>query len=355
MTENQKILIMLIAVSLEHDSIELPSDEIVWKSVVELARQHEVETLAFDGYQRIHGLLGNQSLSQEDLLEWIGQSLMLESQYNQQLVSAKRLAELYANKQICTYILKGFSIAQYYPTPNHRYSCDFDCFLVRDEVSAQEEGNKIVEEKGIKIDKSYYKNSSFFFDGLHVENHRFCCSIKRGKRTTDLEAYLEKMLCNYAPNSFDDSKLALPPLLFQAVFLIEHACGHFLYEKMSLKNICDWACFRKSNLYQLDWDEFYKVSESYGLREFVETMSHLADFILGNCKYSTLSKIEKRVLEDTLRYRSLPHSKWIQRIWKAIGVLCSGWKFRHFSSDSMLKELWNSVYAYLFDKSPVLD
>ena len=163
MTENFKILIKLISISLGRDRIELPSDEIDWKSVVELASQHEVETLAFDGYQQIHGLLGNQSLPQEDLLEWIGQSLMLESQYNKQLESAKRLAKLYAKEKIGSFILKGFSIAQYYPNPNHRYSCDLDCFLVRDGNPAQEEGNKIVEEKGIKIDRSYYKNSSFIF------------------------------------------------------------------------------------------------------------------------------------------------------------------------------------------------
>lgn len=355
MTETQNILIRIISVSLGRDSVELPTCEIDWKAVIEQAYQHEVGALVFDGYQQIHGLLGNQSLSQVDLLEWIGQSLHIESLYQQQLKSAADLAEIYANNNICTYILKGFSIAQFYPNPSHRYSCDFDCFLVKDSFSAQEEGNKLVEDRGVEVDRSYYKNSSFVFNGLHVENHRYCCSIKRGKRTADLEEYLESLLFNYTPDYYDGSKLALPPLMFQAVFLIEHACGHFLYEKMSLKNICDWACFRKINHHLLDWDEFSKVSEKYSLLEFVYTMNHLADFILGDCKYSELSIIDKRVLEDTLKAHALPHNKVLQRLCKAMGILRSGWKFKHFSSDSMLKELWNSVYAYLFDKSPVLD
>lgn len=347
MTENHKILIKLISVSLGRDSIELPTDEIDWKTVAELAAQYEVDVLAFDGYQQIHRHLGNQALPQDDLLEWIGQSLMLESKYKQQLDSAKELAGLYARSNICTYILKGFSIAQYYSKPNHRYSCDFDCFLVKEGVSAQEEGNKIVENKGFDVDRSYYKNSSFVFNGLHVENHRYCCSVKRGKRTTDLEAYLESLLFNYTPVYFDGSKLALPPLMFQAVFLIEHACGHFLYEKMSLKNICDWACFCKANHHQFNWDEFYKVSEKYSLLEFVYTMNHLADFLLGECKYSELSKVDKRVLEDTLKNNYLPQNKMMQRLWKTIGILRSGWKFRHFSSDSMIKELSHSIYEFL--------
>lgn len=354
MTENHKILIKLISVSFGRDCIELPSGEIDWKNVAELAAQHEVDAIAFDGYQQIHGLLGNQSLSQVDLLEWIGQSLMLESQYKQQFELAKRLAELYAPKNICTYILKGFSIAQYYPKPNHRYSCDFDCFLVKDRVSAQEEGDKLVEERGAKVDRSYYKNSSFVFNGLHVENHRYCCSIKRGKRTADLEEYLESLLFNYTPDYYDGSKLALPPLMFQAVFLIEHACGHFLYEKMSLKNICDWACFRKTNQHLLDWDEFYKVSEKYSLLEFVYTMNHLADFLLGDCNYSLLPNLDKKVLDDIFDIRRYSGVRPVQRIKKAFGVLNSAWKFKHFNRDSMLKELSCSVFAYLFDKEPDL-
>lgn len=346
MTENHKILIKLISIALGHDSIELPTDEIDWKAVAELAAQHVVDALAFDGYQQVHGLLGNQSLPQEDLLEWIGQSLMQESQYKQQLDSAKELAILYAQKNICTYALKGISIAQYYPKPNHRYSCDFDCFLVKDGVSAQKEGDKLVENRGVAVDRSYYKNSSFVYNGLPVENHRYCCSIKRGKRTAELEEYLESLLFKYKPENLEGSKLALPPLMFQAVFLIEHACGHFLYEKMSLKNICDWVCFRKANQNQLDWDEFYKVSEKYSLLEFVYTMNHLADFILGECKYSALSIIDKRVVDDTLKNSCLPQNKMIQRLWKTIGILRSGWKFKHFNRDSMIKELAYSILSF---------
>ncbi len=350
MKDNHKILLKLLSVSLGHDSIELPTDEIDWKSVAELATQHEVDALAFDGYQKIHELLGNQSLPQEDLLEWIGQSLMLESQYKQQLESAKRLAEIFAKNSIRTYILKGFSIAQYYPKPNQRYSCDFDCFLVKEGVSAREEGDYLVGERGVEVDRTYYKNSSFVFDGLPVENHQYCCSIKRGKRTAELEEYLESLLFNYSPEYLDDSMLSLPPLMFQAVFLIEHACGHFLYEKMSLKNICDWACFRKANQNQLDWDEFYKVSDKFGLLEFVYTMNRLADLLLGKCKYSELSKVDKRVLEDTLKNSSLPPNKMMQRLWKAMGILRSGWKFKHFNRDSMIKELACSILSFLINK-----
>lgn len=355
MTLEQKVMIRILSVALGKDSIEQPPKGIEWKKVAELVNQQEMSALMFDGYQKIYKQIREQALSRIELLEWIGQTNYLEEQNKQQIQTEKELASLFDEKGLLTFALKGVTIAQYYPNPNHRFSCDFDCFLVKDGTSAQEEGNKIVEDRGIKVDRSYYKNSSFIFKGLHVENHRYCCSIKRGKRTADLEKYLESLLCNYTPEYFDDTKLALPPLLFQALFLIEHACGHFLYEKMSLKNICDWACFRKVNIEQLDWEEFNKVSEKYGLREFVYTMNHLADFILGNRQYSELSKVDRMVLEDTLKIRFLPQNKVKQRLWKTIGILHSGWKFKHFSSDSMLKELWNSVYAYLFDKSPVLD
>lgn len=355
MSFEQEILIKLLSVALGNDGIRLLPKRIEWNKIVELAYMQEVPALTFDGYQCIHKHLGENALSQKELLEWIGQTYRQEVLNKQQTKASKELATLFDEKGLLTFVLKGMSIAQYYPNPNHRFSCDFDCFLVKDGMSAQEEGNKLVEDRYIEVDRSYYKNSTFVFEGLHVENHRFCCSIKRGKRTAELEKYLESLFCNYNPEYFNGTKLALPPLMFQAIFLIEHACGHFLYEKMSLKNICDWACFRKANIDHLDWEVFNKVSEEYGLQAFVNTMNHLADYILGNYGYSSLSWIDKRVLDDIFDVRSHSGGIHVQRLSKAIGVLKSNWKFKYFSLDSMIKELCHSVYANLFDKIPSLD
>lgn len=356
MTREQHLLIQLLSVALGKDNIQLPIDEIEWSVIFQLSEEQELSAIALDGYQKIHNILGSQAIGKSELLNWLGNSFYIESQYDKQYQSSKELSDFFYSHNHITYVLKGISIARCYPNPKHRFSCDFDCMLIdiKNKAISSEDGNKLVEGIGGKVDRSYYKNSSFVYKGLHVENHCFCCSIKRGKKTKELETILEGLLLNNPPTFIGDTKIALPPLLFQALFLIEHASGHFLYEKMSLKNICDWAMFRKHYQNDLDWPHFYELCERYGLLRFVGTMNHLADLVLGSCNYNELKDLDKKVLEDTLKQAKLPSNPMLQRINKASDVLHSNWKFKYFSKDSMLKELSSSFFAFLFDKNPQL-
>lgn len=81
----------------------------------------------------------------------------------------------------------------------------------------------------------------------------------------------------------------------------------------------------------------------------------MSDYVLCKCSYQDLHSIDKRVLGDTLKDVALSKNLMKQRIEKAIGVLRSSWKFKHFCGDSMIKELSHSVLAYLREDKPELD
>lgn len=332
-----------------------------FKSAFALAQQQEVSAIALDGLQKLAAafpdLLINDASLKAIKLQWIGNMMAQERRYNANFIAAKDLAELYDDNGIRTYVLKGLSIAQLYPVPSHRFSCDLDCFLLSKENMsvAYESGNSIVKAIGCNVDADYYKHSVFAYKGLMVENHRYCCSVKRSKRTRKLENYLESLLNCYAPKNINGTKIALPSQMFQVLFLIEHANGHFLYSKMSIKHICDWAMMRRNFKEALDWKEFDKQCQRFGLKNFVECMNHLADYVLGVCCYQDLTPTEKRVLTDTMSEMHLSSSKMRHRVEKAIGVLQSNWKFKYFCGDSMLKELSHSVWAYLREDNPELD
>lgn len=332
-----------------------------FKSAFVLAQQQEVAALALDGLQKIAAafpdLLINDASLKAIKLQWIGNMLAQERRYNANFIAAKDLAELYDDNEIWTYVLKGLSIAQLYPVPSHRFSCDLDCVLLSKENMsvAYELGNSIVKAKGCNVDADYYKHSVFAYKGLMVENHRYCCSVKRSKRTRELERYLLSLLNGYASEYINGTSLALPPRMFQALFMIEHANGHFLYSKMSMKHICDWTMMRKSFKETLDWNVFDEQCQRFGLKNFVGCMNHLADYILGVCNYNDLLPIDKRVLADIMSEMHLSSSKMRQRVEKAIGVLQSSWKFKHFCGDSMLKELSHSVWTYLREDKSELD
>lgn len=336
------------------------ANEVDLKQVYKLARQQEVVAIALDGLQKLQRKqphLASSPTLQAVKLQWIGSLMAQEKHYQSNLMAAQELSALYADNEMLTYVLKGLSISQLYPVPSHRFSCDLDCFLLSQEgkFDAYELGNALVATRGIKVDDTYYKHSVFAYKGLMVENHRFCCSVKRSERTRQLEGYLRSLLKGYTPDYIEDTRLALPPQLFQALFMIEHANGHFLYSKMNLKQVCDWAMMRKAFHYTLDWAEFDRQCQRFGLTNFVVCMNHLADYVLGQCTYDDLRAIDKRVLNDMFTPIHLPSSPMKQRIEKAWGVLRSSWKFKHFCADSMIKELTHSVWAYLRVDNPELD
>lgn len=323
------------------------------KTVYELSQKQEVTAVALEGFQNLVAIYPD--LLQADIstkatkMQWIGNMMQQEKRYKANLLAAKELATFYDRNEILTYVLKGFTISQLYPIRSHRFSFDLDCFLLskHNDTDEYEFGNSLVESMGCKVDASYYKHSVFVYQGLAVENHRYCCSVKRSKRTRNLETYLTSLLKGYVPQYISNTKLAIPPQMFQALFLIEHANGHFLYSKMSMRHVCDWAMMRKAFKETLDWVEFDKQCARFGLKNFVECMNHLADYVLGKRSYNDLSPIDKRVLDDTFKEVHLSTDLMKQRVEKAIGVLRSSWKFKHFCGDSMIKELTHSVGAYL--------
>ncbi len=331
------------------------------KEVFELSLQQEVTAIALDGLQKLSkafpDLYQFDASAQAFKMRWIGSLMVQEKRYGANFHAAKELSDLYDRNGLCSYVLKGFSISQFYPIPSHRFSCDLDCFLYSKigQNDAYEKGNFLVASEGCKVNADYYKHSVFSYKGLVVENHRFCCSVKRSKRTRILEEYLEGLLDNYSPQFITGTKLALPPHIFQALFMIEHANGHFLYSKMTIKHVCDWAMMRKAFNNSLDWNEFDKQCIRFGLKNFVDCLNRLADYILGKCTYQDLRPIDKRVLDDTFKEVLLSKNLMKQRIEKAIGVLRSSWKFKHFCGDSMIKELSHSVWAYLREDKPDLD
>ena len=326
-------------------------------SFVHLAYHQEVAALAYDAVDKLYQS-GNDIINDKDAkLRLLKQTLKQERQYINNVRIITKLSESFETNGIVMYVLKGLSTAQNYPKPHLRYSCDMDCLLadIRGSkyVSRFEEGNLLIEAKGIHVSRDYYKHSEFKVNGLYVENHKFCCSIKRGERTRSLELYLQSLL-NTNPVKDTLYGLYFPPLMFQAIFMIEHSNSHFLYEKINLKHICDWAMFRQANKDRLDWNEFRSQCSRFRLINFVDAMDSLSDMLLGVKEYGDLTTLEKRIFDDSMRIVPYVDSKMKRRFRKAFGVLRSSWKFKYFGHSSMLKELSTAFFAYLFETDPKL-
>lgn len=307
----------------------------------------ESELRAYSLEVRDGGLNLLESEELEDLrYELFGEALACEEDYRKRSDATKRLAKLWAKEGISTMVLKGLALAQYYPEPQHRYSCDLDLFIGEDWIK----GCSMLEKEGIDIDYEIYKNAMFHIDGIFVECHRFLMPIRGNKTLQRLERYLRSLLKDRI--QIGDDSMFVPPLMFNALFCVEHARGHLLSEGLVLKQVCDWMVLRRQSL---DWCEFWNRCDEFGLTRFAKLFDRFADWVEGTIDYNELTPVEKRVADemfapDISSSAGKTSSYLRRRIRLVFDKLRNGWKYREFNDVPMPVSLASQVWTHFFDK-----
>lgn len=336
-----------------------------WPALVALATEQGVAALAYDGLQKCYEAVPGLVLPLDRVLkqvkyDWFGSMLNVEIQYEQKWKSASELGELFRSNGLKTLVLKGLSLASCYPVPQHRYSCDFDCFLMGDgpvkDRSAYEQGNRLMEAEGVKVDRFHYKHSSIKYKGVNVENHQFLTGWRGSRKWKGFEVELEEMLEGEgALRPLEGTCLLVGPPMFNALFLTRHAHQHFLIEEgISLRHVCDWAMFLRRYRDNLDWNGFQSVCRRYGLERFAASMTRLAVYVCGieTCSVSgELQPEDRMLLKDILEAKEGAGGG---RLGMGLRILRSRWKFRLFSDESTLGCVLRYAWGYLFDKNPKL-
>ena len=272
------------------------------------------------------------------------------------------MAQLFHQNGIRTYVLKGNVVSECYPQPQHRVSSDVDCFLLPEEGDDDvwEKGNQLMEEAGYKVGRGFYKNSSFHLPGLTVENHRYMVPFRGNKTLRRLEQYLQVELISHKPQPsdfFPQTSLMRPPVIVSALFLIEHACSHFLHEGLTWRHVLDWVMFSRKHKNEIDWYVLDALIDEFKFRKFYDAYQQMGRLLLGEITKDVLSKPEKKMLADI--WAPLALHKTLHGVKGKLGLagntLRAGWKYHYFSPISMPHALWIQTTGFLFDKNPTLN
>lgn len=338
MTEEIAVLLTLLRAGLYGVSVTLERSLSAkqWETVFDIAIKQGVAAVAGEGLSFVN----QQALPPKVLLlQWIGQSLAQKQTFSQQRSEVDSLRKLWNEAGVDCIELKGNSIGRYYYVPESRYSCDFDCFL-----SDYEKGNQIVEAAEIEVNRDFYKNSSFTWKDLYVENHQFCTPVRGNKAMKRLERKLRGLLegCEEYPGAD-----------FNVLFLMEHAWAHFFEEALTLKQLCDWAVFRKACGDDVDWSLYEREAKACGFWHFSESMNRLADLMDGTRKEEELEGDDLRLLHDMLHEHSIQmNNGWRTRMQLIGNYFTQSWKYRVFSNHSMPYTLCRTALGFVFDRNP---
>ena len=378
----EEALFKLLRLALGTEAEASVPEGVDWPALVALATEQGVAAIAYDGLQKCYDadprlLLPLDREFKQVKYDWFGAVLNVEMQFETHWKAVSELGEKFRTAGLRTLVLKGFAVSECYPEPRHRYSCDFDCFLMGKgavtDRSAYESGNLAMEAEGIKVRRFHYKHSSFQFKGTQVENHQFLTGWRGSARWKGFELELEQMLEQEGalrpldlagiPGGVNPVLLVGSPM-FNALFLTRHAFQHFLIEGgITLRHICDWAMFLRRYRPELDWDAFMSVCSRYGLERFAGSMTRLAEYVFGvfgpeqpggvGSGPGSLTAADRRLLDDTLSYGE--HSvESGDRFGIALQILRSAWKFRDFSDETRLGCLLRHLRGFFFDRTPKL-
>ena len=373
----KEVFLQLVRLGIGTDATVSLSDGIDWDAVETLAKQHGMMGIVCDAVQEFKGLRG---LCQENLpplttwLRWIGEVQLEEERYNHQWNEACKMAQLFHQNHIRTYVLKGVVVSECYPKPQHRVSSDFDCYLLPEEdgFDAWEKGNQLIEKAGYEVEKVFYKNSTFHLSGLTVENHCYMVPFRGNGRLKQLERWFQSQFKSLKVQEvqdvarFKDTWLYRPPVMVSALFLIEHAYSHFLHEGLTWRHVLDWVMFSRKHKNEIDWYVLDALIDEFGFRKFYNVFNEIGQDAFGNTYNSTLSTDSKlSTLNSKLK------SLMLNDIWAPLDVHDSvrgfkgklalvgntwraRWKYRYFTDMSWLTALWIQVKGFLFEKNPKL-
>ena len=226
-------LFELLKGGIQEDDVPHISDSVSWPEVLLLAQQQTVVGVSFQGISKLPSALRP---PQPIYLKWLALAAKIQQRNDEVDAVAAKLFDLLHQNHLHAVLIKGQGVARYYPDPALRQSGDIDlytgedfqksCSLLR--LEGSEESNDV-------------KHFCYEWHGVHVENHRRMMLLADKHH----QILFDNMLNTWFPLSVrtirtNSGSIFVPPLQFDAVFILNHLFHHFIDGGVGLRQVMDW-------------------------------------------------------------------------------------------------------------------
>lgn len=318
-----------------------------WNEVYDLALAQGVFALAFDGARMLPEPM------QPDLdskIQWGYNVKHIEQIFEHQKTVAEKVARLFADNGVRTMIMKGISVATYYPEPSHRQFGDIDIYLMGDYAK----GNALIAAKGIAIKYDYFVHSEFVVNNINIENHETFVNARVNRTGAYVERELEQLARDVRPHPIVEGAFAPSPE-FNALFLTRHVTWHYARECVRLRDVCDWAVFLHHETDNMDTERVMRNLRESGLERYAAIITDICRNYLGLDKSLPFSAeyhdIAERVKQDILTFENPDKfrdvSLWRVFVCKIRNRINRKWCYDYVVPDSFWGNIGYSVKNYL--------
>lgn len=296
--------------------------------------------------------------SKEVLLKFITADMSTQQSYTRLKKLADKIEVLLKYAGVKCLLLKGLSLAEYYPVPHARKFVDIDLY-------APDMGNVIddaFKSKGVKVDTDFYRHSHMNLSGILVENHHCLLDVRGRQKLADLDADLKKMAVSQLA-TYDEPGLYYPDAHFSLIFNLHHAMSHFIYEGISFKFLVDWIYFLRNEKELLSSEQTALGLRDHELLKFAAVMSEVSVRHLGlaiddvpECIRTEMTLLKPAVVEkfiyDLFRPYEQVHKKSIiaERMGNVRRIVKSAWKPKEFLGQSAIGFVWDKFLPILMGR-----
>ena len=269
MTNAQCVLIDLLRKSLFNFDINIPEDT-DWQAVYDEANFQAVIPLAFDGTAGIKGI-------SKDIYKKFKNHTVAVMLNNDKVIKGQwELTDLLEKNNVKYAILKGLSVARYYPKPELRTLGDVDFLVSKDDFDSTKQllidnGYDLIKEEMNHFHCAFKKNDVIF--ELHFEMSEF----PNTELCNNLRKELEKATkCTDTAVCLNNEFSALDEL-FQAVSLLLHTERHISKDGIGLRQLIDFGMFIDASPNFLINQKNIDFLKNYGLYKLTTVCNCLID------------------------------------------------------------------------------
>lgn len=227
----------------------------MWWSVFRLVQRHHVVALTYDVAVRCE-------VPRAVLMPWLSEREKAIGWHRYQLKVQQDIVDTMRQNNIPVTVLKGTHTAQYYPQAEMREFGDLDLYFGDRHAAADEVARRKL---NVTVDVTPHHHTKYDYRGVTVESHfEFFNRYYPGSN----KRYNQMLASMGASQTFD------------VLHFLRHAAIHFAAQRLSLRDLCDWA-FIVANGKEVDWRTVETEMKRFGMSMFAATLDGITHSRLG--------------------------------------------------------------------------
>lgn len=254
-----------------------------WNAIYNMSQRQSIVGVCFSGVER----LPKEQLPPHNLLlNWFAQTERIERRNKLTNERCVTLCRRLHDEGYNACILKGQSVALYYPFPLRRQCGDIDVWVRTDKGSMEEDRANLiryVRSRQPDAEVCYHHADFDCFDDVAVELHFMPTRLYCKPADQRLQAWIESEKNRQFTSVAELPEGSIPTVTddFNAVFLFLHIAKHILEEGIGLRQLMDYYFLLAKPELSIDRTEFEKRLKSFGLYKAAQAVMYVMREVFG--------------------------------------------------------------------------